>query len=149
MRALAERPHTPAELARRVGIAEQSVQYHLDKLAAAGLSERRKDDRPWAYHELTGVGRDLVANPPSTKPLAALAILTAGLASALGWLWNEGRPDPLPPTSLASPAPEPWWLDAAGWGAIALAAVTLLWLVAWWQVKRARRAHPASNAGPT
>lgn len=136
--ALAERPHTPAELARRTGVTEQTVHYHLGKLSSAGLTERRPDTRPWAYHQLTGQGRDLVSAPPSTKPLAALALAAAAFAGVLAWLWTAAKPDPLPPDSLASPAPPPWWLDAAGWGAIVLGVLALLWLAGWWRVRRLR-----------
>lgn len=145
LRALAERPHTPAELARRIGVTEQTVQYHLDKLAAAGLADRRKDERPWAYHELTAPGRDLVSDPPSTKPLAALALAMAVASGVFAWAWNQARPEPLPPNSMASPAPAPWWLDAAAWGAVSFAALTLLVLVGWWQVRRIQ----ANRAGRT
>ena len=139
LRSLAERPHTPAELSRRLGVTEQTVQYHLDKLADVGLAERSPDARPWAYHQLTGTGRDLVTNPPSTKPLAALAILAGLLAAFLGWLWNEGRPAPLPPNSLASPAPEPWWLDLALSAWVAAMVVTAIALSAWLNMQRAQR----------
>ena len=118
---------------------EQTVQYHLDKLADAGLAERRPDGRPWAYHQLTGTGRDLVTDPPSTKPLAALVLLAGLLAGGLGWLWNDGRPDPLPPNSMASPAPEPWWLDLAMAGAGGFAVLMLAALVAWALAGRAAR----------
>lgn len=138
--ALAERPHTPAELARRIGVTEQTVQYHLDKLTSTGLVERRRDERPWAYHQLTRQGRDLLGDPPRTKPLATLAVAAAALAGLLGWLWSAAKPDPLPPTSLASAAPDPWWLEAAAWGAVAMAALAVLGLAGRWQVLRLRKA---------
>ena len=139
LRALAERPHTPAELARRTDVTEQTVQYHLDKLATAGLIERRKDERPWAYHELTGQGRDLVANPPSTKPLAVLAIASALLAAVAGWAWQDGQPEPLPPNSMASPAPSPWWVEPVGWAAVTLLVLGFAWMLTWLVAWRANR----------
>ena len=139
LRHLAERPHTPAELARRLGVTEQTVQYHLDKLAGAGLAERRMDERRWAYHELTGMGRDVVADPPSTKPLAVLGLAGAALATGLAAIWASGRPEPLPPNSLASPAPEPWWLDLAIAGSVGLGVIAVIGIVSWLVARRALR----------
>lgn len=139
LRLLAQRPHTPAELARLVGVTEQTIQYHLDKLTSSGLSMRRKDDgRPWAYHELTPDGRSIVEEPPSIKGPATLALLAGLISASLGIAWQLAQPEPLPPTSMASPAPLPEWVAWAGGAAIVLAVVAVLFLVVTLVGRRAR-----------
>jgi DNA-binding transcriptional ArsR family regulator len=140
LRLLAERPHTPAELARAIGLTEQTVQYHLEKLNATGLTMRRKDEeRPWAYHELTPDGRALVESPPSARTPLALAVLATVVAASLGIAWQMAQPEPLPPNSIASPAPAPDWVAWAGWTAIVVAFIAAVLLVVVWVGRRARR----------
>ena len=140
LRLLAQRPHTPAELARRLDLTEQTVTYHLSKLSDAGLALRRLDRRPWAYHELTGSGRDLVENAPSAKAPATLALLLSLAAFGLGRIWWMAQPELLPPTSLASPAPVPEWVAWVGGGAIVLAAAAVVLLAVALVGRKARKA---------
>ena len=140
LRLLAQRPHTPTELARQLGVTEQTVTYHLSKLADAGLAARRPDERPWAYHELTIPGRELVENAPSAKAPATLAVVLALAAVALGISWWMAQPDPLPPNSLASPAPVPEWVAWVGGGAIVTTALAVLFLAVAAVGRNARRA---------
>lgn len=139
LRLLAQRPHTPAELARQLGVAEQTVTYHLGKLADAGLAARRPDARPWAYHELTPPGRDIVANAPSATAPVALAILLSLAAVGSGVAWWMGQPEPLPPNSMASPAPVPDWVTWVGVGGIALGLLAAILLALAMLGRRARR----------
>jgi DNA-binding transcriptional ArsR family regulator len=137
LRALGERAHTPAELARRLGVAEPTVQYHLDRLASAGLARRRDDGRRWAYHELTDEARAVVQSAgPVATATAAFSLL---VAAALAWLWWDAQPDPLPPGTigmqLPAPAWAPWVLAGAGLLFVVGLAVAAYAVAAW----RARR----------
>jgi DNA-binding transcriptional ArsR family regulator len=126
LRALSERPHTPAELSRRLGVAESTAQYHLDRLAAAGLARRRSDGRVWAYHELTDLGRSLAAMRPAAAGATTLALALLAAAAAA---WSVALPDPVPPGTIMVPAPMPDWAPWALGAAIVLglAAVAMAW----------------------
>lgn len=142
LRHLAKRPHTPTELARLLGLTEQTVTYHLDKLSRAGLASRRPEERRWAYHELTPDGRAIVEDAPTASGPLALVLALALAGAVLGYLWWDARPDPLPPNSMASPAPMPEWAPWAGIGAAILAGAAALLLaitlVAWRAARRLR-----------
>lgn len=136
---LASRPHTPTELAKALGVTEQTAQYHLRKLAHAGFVERREDERIWAYHQLTLQGRELVTRPPTTTPLAALAIIVAFASAVCAWIWQRAQPEPLPPTSMASPAPVPEWVAWVGYAGLGLLAAAVILGLAWFAARRSTR----------
>jgi DNA-binding transcriptional ArsR family regulator len=139
LRMLASRPHTPTELAKALGVTEQTAQYHLRKLAHAGFVERREDERIWAYHQLTLQGRELVTRPPTTTPLAALAIIVAFASAVCAWIWQRAQPEPLPPTSMASPAPVPEWVAWVGYAGLGLLAAAVILGLAWFAARRSTR----------
>lgn len=130
LRLLAERPHTPTELARRLGVSEATARQHLDVLRRSRLAERREDGRVWAYHVLTDEGRALLragVGAPAAAGLAAFAL--AGLGAVLLWRWDALRPEPLPPGSMGMPIPpDPSlpWLAAGAFAALAAAALLAL-----------------------
>lgn len=136
LRALAERPHTPAELARRLGVADTTAQYHLDRLAAAGLARRRDDGRVWAYHELTSDGRALV--PADARVPATLGALLAALAAFLAAAWWRAQPEPLPPGTIGFPVPAPSWAPWALAGAALCLGLAILTGMLAWSLRRGR-----------
>jgi DNA-binding transcriptional ArsR family regulator len=137
LRALGERPHTPAELARRFGLADATIHYHLARLAQAGLAARREDGRAWSYHELTPAGRALMPLDAGGPALAGAVAAAAG--GWLLWLWRDAQPDPSPAGTMPFPAPVPAWAPWALAGAVAMLAVAAACLWAAW------RARPSSD----
>jgi DNA-binding transcriptional ArsR family regulator len=142
---IAERPHTPTELARRLGVSDTTAREHLDVLRKSRLVVRREDGRVWAYHTLTDDGRALLRatlGPPTRGALAALAL--AGLGSSLLARWNALRPPPPPPGSLPMPmAPDPslpWLLGGAASALVATLLLGTTCVVAVWNIRRLRRA---------
>lgn len=53
------------ELGQTLSRSENGLHYHLDRLVTAGFVENRKQAKPnaeglYSYHELTGLGADLI-----------------------------------------------------------------------------------------
>lgn len=144
LKALAQRPHTPTELARRLSVSDATVRAHLDVLRASGLVERRHDGRVWAYHELSQEGRSLLharATGPVLGVLAGVAL--AAWSFALLQRWRALRPPALPPGTIGMPLPPdpslPWLLG--GGLATATVAALLVGIGAWaargaWALRR-------------
>ena len=133
LRALGERPHTPAELSRRFGLADATIHYHLQRLAQAGLAARREDHRAWSYHELTPAGRALL--PLDGRGAGVAGILAAAAGAWLLWLWQDAQPDAPPAGTMPFPVPVPAWAPWALAGGVLLLAVAAACLLAAWRVR--------------
>ena len=83
LKALKERGKTASELAREKHISVQAAATHLEKMASAGLVERRKRSK-WVYYDLTEKGRGVLE--PSGKNV--WLVLGASLLAIAAGAWR-------------------------------------------------------------
>ncbi len=78
---LAERPHTPSEIAKITGYSKTTVSYHLSKLSDAGLVERVERGK-WVYYRITPKGEKRIR----MEVAASIASFVGAAVSAIAFV---------------------------------------------------------------
>ncbi len=77
------RQMTITELSGGLDMAKSSVHEHLQKMADAGLVEKRETERKWTYYHLTKEGRQILHPHETAKILILIGLSIISLASGM------------------------------------------------------------------